>query len=248
MVNILNLDVCKFTAASAGTGSFVVSAPVTGYQAPVTAGATTGGSFRYRAESLDLTQWEVGTGVYTSSNVTLTRTPIINSAAGSSAINFTNAPQVGMGMILKEDIGGTGQIVGTTTNDSATAGNIGEYVSATATSSNLTTASIANVTSVSLTAGDWDVGAQGINLNTNNPTVTDLYLVIAISSNTLTAAVGLAAHFRVAGTVDFQASLSIPAQRVSLSATTTYFVNTRGDFTGGTSLQMQANLFARRMR
>lgn len=97
------VDVAKFTAVSAGTGSFVVSAAVQGYQTPATAGATGGSQYSYRAENSDLTQWEVGQGTYTSSNVTITRTPIFNSAGGSSAINFTLAPTVGL-VALSEDM------------------------------------------------------------------------------------------------------------------------------------------------
>lgn len=103
MVASFFTNVTKFSAVSAGTGSFVVSAAVTGYQAPVTATAVSGATYSYRAESADLTQWEVGTGVYTSSNTTLTRSPTINSVAGTSAINFTLAPQVGL-VVLTPDI------------------------------------------------------------------------------------------------------------------------------------------------
>lgn len=103
MVASFFTNVTKFTAASAGTGSFVVSAAVTGYQTPATATAVSGATYSYRAESTDLTQWEVGTGVYTSSNVTLTRSPTINSAGGSSAISFTVAPQIGL-VVLTPDI------------------------------------------------------------------------------------------------------------------------------------------------
>lgn len=103
MVASFFTNVTKFTAVSAGTGNFVVSAAVTGYQTPATATAVSNATYSYRAESTDLTQWEVGTGVYTSSNVTLTRVPSINSAGGSSAINFTAAPQVGL-VVLTPDI------------------------------------------------------------------------------------------------------------------------------------------------
>jgi len=103
MVASFFTNVTKFTAASSGTGSYVVSAAVTGYQTPATAAAVTAATYSYRAESADVTQWEVGTGVYTSSNVTLTRSPTINSAGGSSAINFTLPPQVGL-VVLTPDI------------------------------------------------------------------------------------------------------------------------------------------------
>jgi len=109
MAGSLVVDVVKFTAASAGSGSFVVSAAVPGYQAPVTASALTGSQYSYRAESADLSQWEVGQGTYTSSNVTITRTPLFNSAGGSSAITFTSPPQVGF-VALAEDLLVTAQV------------------------------------------------------------------------------------------------------------------------------------------
>ena len=98
------LDVCRFNPVSNGSGSFVVSTAVTGYQTPASAGATNGATYRYRAESSDLSQWEVGYGVYTSSTTTLTRATILyNSSGGTSAINFTNAPQVAI-VALAEDL------------------------------------------------------------------------------------------------------------------------------------------------
>lgn len=97
------LDVCRFTAASSGTGSFVVSSAVTGYQTPASANAVNGATYRYRAESADLTQWEVGTGVYTVSGTTLTRT-VLFSTNSNSAVSFTSAPQVAV-VELAEDMG-----------------------------------------------------------------------------------------------------------------------------------------------
>jgi hypothetical protein len=89
------LDACGFLAASSGTGSFAVSAAVTGYQTPASAGAVNGTIYSYRAESADKTQWEEGFGAYTVSGTTLARTTITsNSAGGTSAINFSAAPNV----------------------------------------------------------------------------------------------------------------------------------------------------------
>lgn len=122
------LDVCRFTAASSGTGDFVVSAAVTGYQTPASANAVNGAIYRYRAESADLTQWEIGYGAYTSGSVTLARTTVLfNSSGTTSKINFSSAPQVAI-VFLAEDFQATGQIPGTATNDNASAGNIGEVM------------------------------------------------------------------------------------------------------------------------
>lgn len=60
-------------------------------------------------------------------------------------------------------------VVGTTTNDDATAGNIGEYITAAVaigSEVSVTSGAAFNLTSISLTAGDWDVsGAMGFDGN-----------------------------------------------------------------------------------
>jgi hypothetical protein len=56
-----------------------------------------------------------------------------------------------------------GQIPGTATNDSANTGNVGEYLSSIVVQGSaiaLTNVSAANITSISLTSGDWDVWAS----------------------------------------------------------------------------------------
>ena len=66
-------------------------------------------------------------------------------------------------------------VVGVTTNSNATTGYVGEYISsqvAVASAVALTTATPANVTSISLTAGDWDVDGV-IDLNLSGATTTD---------------------------------------------------------------------------
>lgn len=90
------VDACIFIAASAGTGDFVVSAPKPGWRTPATAGAVNGDTYRYRAYSADQTQWEVGTGVYTSGTTTLTRAVITDSSNAGAAVNFSAAPSVAL--------------------------------------------------------------------------------------------------------------------------------------------------------
>lgn len=97
------VDACIFVAASGGTGSFVVSAPVPGWRSPAQAGAVNGETYRYRAYSADQTQWEIGTGVYTSGTTTLTRAVITDSSNAGAAVNFTVAPSVAL-TIFSADI------------------------------------------------------------------------------------------------------------------------------------------------
>lgn len=90
----------RFTPASAGTGDFVYSGAVTGYTNPT--GLTDGKTYRYRAESSDLSQWEWGSGTWTAATSTLARTTIAISSTGSK-ISFTAQPQVAI-VIFPADI------------------------------------------------------------------------------------------------------------------------------------------------
>lgn len=98
------LDVCRFTPTLGGTTDWTVSAAVTGYQTPASAGAVNGTVYRYRAESADLTQWEVGYGAYTVAGTVLARTTVLfNSSGTTSKISFTATPQVAI-VALGEDL------------------------------------------------------------------------------------------------------------------------------------------------
>jgi hypothetical protein len=104
----------QFTPVSAGTVDFVVSAAVPGFMTPALAGAPSG-VYKYRAESTDLSQWEIGEGTYTSGTTTLTRTTVLYNSAGTGSaagqsgagtkINFTVAPNVGLVQTAEDTIG-----------------------------------------------------------------------------------------------------------------------------------------------
>jgi hypothetical protein len=100
------LDVCRFFPTAGGTTDWTVSAAVGGYQTPSAAGAVNGALYRYRAESTDLTQWEVGYGTYNTSTSVLSRSTVLFNSAGTTAkIGFSTVPQVAI-VALAEDIGG----------------------------------------------------------------------------------------------------------------------------------------------
>ena len=84
----------KFVPASNGTGDFVYSATIQGYRSPTSA-LTDGKTYRYRAESSDMSEWEYGTGVWSSSTSTLTRATVAFSSTGAK-VSFTLAPTVGI--------------------------------------------------------------------------------------------------------------------------------------------------------
>jgi hypothetical protein len=103
------LDRCQFNPTANGTADFVVSAALTGYQTPASAGAVNGKTYYYGAESLDKTQWELGLGTYSTGTTTLARTTILYSSSGGSKVNFTFVPNVFV-TFLAENIANTSDI------------------------------------------------------------------------------------------------------------------------------------------
>lgn len=87
-------NIVRFVPTAGGTADFVYSAAVTGYRSPTSSPALVNGDvYRYRAESSNLGEWEVGEGTWTTGSTTLARTTIIHSSTGAK-VNFTAAPDV----------------------------------------------------------------------------------------------------------------------------------------------------------
>lgn len=144
----------------------------------------------------------------------------------------------------------TAAITGTTTNDNATAGNIGEYVSASVVQGSataLTTATPKTVTSISLTAGDWDV--TGIASLTGASTGTEFDVAVGTTTNSFTGTVlgDTRAQTPTVSLTGADATLMIPAARMSLSGTTTVYLIVQETFTVGTP-SAYGRISARRCR
>ena len=249
------LDVCKFLATSTGTADFVPFAAVTGYQTPASAGAVDGKRYYYRAESTDLTQWEVGYGNYTVSGTTLARTTILFSSNSNSKVSFTAAPQVAIVAVAETMVPQTiGQLPGTATNDAAAAGNVGELLSSVVASGSqaaLTTATPLDITSLALSAGDWDVWGE-IQFSTNTTTsVTAILGSLSTSSGSLVTTVGqFDNHYKsavVPGAATGAFASKIGPFRVSLSGSTTYYLTADAAFTVS-NMSAYGGIFARRVR
>jgi hypothetical protein len=97
------LDLCRFIATAGGTGDWTYSSTVSPYISPANAGAANGRVYKVRAESADLTQWEVSEGTYSSAGAgSFARTTVLYNSAGTGTlqsgagtkITFTAAPQV----------------------------------------------------------------------------------------------------------------------------------------------------------
>lgn len=147
-------------------------------------------------------------------------------------------------------------VTGTTTNDNAAAGLVGEIVTSTvATGSSITlgTGSASSITSISLTPGDWDL--RGVVDYTANAATSITLLTQGIQSlNGCATGPVLGAQdtfsqwetaANIIGATD--PAWLIPAQRLSLASTTTVCLITKPAFSIN-SLKAYGTLTARRMR
>src|SRR3954454_16748099 len=98
------LNACRFNPTAGGTSDWTYSSPVPGCQSPAAAGAVNGRLYKFRAQSADLSQWELGEGAYSSGTFART-TVLFNSSGTTSKINFSTVPEVAI-VALAEDLPG----------------------------------------------------------------------------------------------------------------------------------------------
>jgi hypothetical protein len=171
---------------------------------------------------------QTGTGEFVGSTSPTFITPILGAASATSLT-----------------LSSTSGVIGTTTNNNAAAGSVGEFISSViplASAVSLTTTIAANVTSISLTAGDWNVwGNVSIVFSVGG---TDAEMWISETSATVpdqSLFTGLAA------TIGIGAAFSVPQLRFSLGSTTTIYLSSISTFASGTAVAC-GGIYARRIR
>jgi hypothetical protein len=141
----------------------------------------------------------------------------------------------------------TGGIVGTTAADNANAGSVGELISATGSNVSLSSGVGANVTSISLTAGDWDVWGS-VQCNAAGSTVINSCFDGVSTTSAALPAVPLYAGLNglsLGG--GSQVQFPTPMQRINVSTTTTVYLVASSSFTTST-LTANGTIWARRRR
>lgn len=156
------------------------------------------------------------------------------SITGSSTINGTLTIGSGSASILGGASNTAISIHGTNTNDTAAGGYVGEFTSsnvAAGSAVSLTDSVAANVTSISLSAGDWFVyGNVGFTLSVS---ATVIQAWISTTSATAPTTPGSGGYSILAASGFLSGSLlPISGIRISLASTTTVYLGTFATFTG----------------
>lgn len=219
------------TASPTFTGTVTVPTPFTVGATSVTSTGT----------QLNYLNAATGTTGTTSTNVVFSTSPtLVTPTLGAATATSVNkvaitAPAtsatltIADGTTLTETTStsvGKGQYLATSTNDDATAGNIGEYASGTASAAAIVSSTPTTITSVSLTAGDWDIQFTTKTNTAAATTVAQNVASISTTTNTLDVSVGNASErldSSVAPGTGFNVTNSTPTVRKSLSGTTTIY-------------------------
>jgi hypothetical protein len=157
-------------------------------------------------------------------------------------------PALALGAATKEYVDATK--IGVIDGSNALAGHIGEVISSVVATPGVTLANgvPTNITSIALTAGDWDVHGE-VWMSTVAPALTLLLCWISptTASGGPSAAIN-ASRFTIGGAAGFITNAAFPlrAARVSLAAPATYYLGANA--TGGATNAAFGNIWARRAR
>lgn len=219
----------------AGTGITISAGPAytisaSGGSGTVTSVAVSGGTTGLTTSGGPIT----GAGT-----ITLAGTlAVANGGTGSTTQNFVDLTTTQASIAGVKTF--TGQLIGkgTATNDSAAAGQIGEYISssiAVGAAVPLTpSATSINITSISLTAGDWDVSGNILVTNSGG-TFTDGQFWIGQTSATLPTLPNGGGYASFPNSTVSSIPLGVGMKmRISLASTTTVYLSANIVFVSGT--------------
>jgi hypothetical protein len=169
---------------------------------------------------------------------------IINNAQSTDILTLTDTGALTtVGSITPSQTAG---IVGTTTNNNANAGSVGETITNSASGVSLTTGTPANVVSISLTAGDWDIWGNAEFDPAVSTVTSQIISAISTTSGTLPSSPNKCIQSTTQATG--QSSTCAPVYtRLSIASTTTVYIVVDSSFTIST-MTAAAVITARRRR
>lgn len=183
--------------------------------------------------------------------LTLLKINFLN-VAGTFTSYFTNTNTASRTYTFQDKTGTIAHLEGVTDGSSASAGQIGEEITSTvlqASAVALTTATSKDVTSISLTAGDWEVSGSVFNIPAATTSITVLQGGISTTTNTFPVASAGSFIHRTAALVPTAVvwGYDISPIRISVSGTTTVYLEAMSTFTVSTNAAF-GTIRARRMR
>lgn len=194
-------------------------------------------------------------------------TPALGTPASGSVTNLTGTASININGTVGASTPSTGAfttvsatgaitpsqtagIVGTTTNNSADAGSVGEYIESVVTSASpvtgFVTGTAKNVASISLTAGDWDVVGQILSDPAGTTTTSQWIGCLHTTTNTLSSVETRVVDNGSPG-VGQRVCSTMARRRFSVSGTTTVYLVAQADFAVST-MSMCGFINARRVR
>jgi hypothetical protein len=177
---------------------------------------------------------------------TTTHTFGCNSSAGTGTV--TSVTCFGVAITTTGTCTTTGQLPGIASNTAATSGNVGEIISSTVTQAapltGFVNATAKDITSISLTAGDWEVWG---NVGSNPSAVQTSYLGWVSTTSATLPAFELTTFFAVSSQSGIGFNLPAPTLRILVNATTTVYLSGQFNFASGT-MSGYGRLYARRVR
>ena len=182
-------------------------------------------------------------------------------ATFSNTLSFSGTDSSAVNVGTGGTIGGTGyavtgQIPGTATNDNAAAGDVGEYMESSVlvgSATSVSNATAKTITSLNLTAGDWDVSGNIHYLGATTTTFTQVICDLSSANNTLQNSdpqtfnqLGLAGIV-ASGTSGTPVAVQCPTFRVSLASAATEYLIAFSQF-GTSTMTAFGSIRARRVR
>jgi hypothetical protein len=157
-----------------------------------------------------------------------------NALTGSGTINSFNVTYIGTSHLSNVTTQTGGAASGLTQGTAPSAGFIGEQIRSAVQSVSITTTGVAqNLTSISLTAGIWDISALA---DCTSSSISALKIGISTNTASFTGTVGGDSNCNVSfGSAGTEISVSIPSFRVTISSSTTYYLVVQSTFGAATT-------------